>query len=264
MILIGERLNGSFRDIGRAIQHKNPEPVKDWALAQVIGGADVLDLNVGPRSEDPVNDMRWLAAVVREVTDCHLCFDSTNFDAIEAGLEISGPGMFINSCQAERSKIERAFPLATRHKARLIGLTMNDAGIPKDADARAALAMELVAAADEFGFPMEDLFIDPLVLPVSVAQEHIMEALKTISMVKTLATPAPRTVVGLSNISQRALDRSLINRTFLVMAMAQGLDAAIVDVSDAALIDAVATSRILLNQEIYADSYLRLFRMRKA
>lgn len=264
MILIGERLNGSFKDISRALQHKNPEPIKDWARIQVEKGADYLDLNVGARSEDPVADMRWLTEVAREVTDCPLCFDSTNYDAIEAGLESAGPGMLINSCQAEPARMERAFPLAVQYKAKIIGLTMNDAGIPRDADSRSALAMELVAAADQYGLPMSDLFIDPLVLPVGIAQDHIVEALKTIETVKLLATPAPRTIVGLSNVSQRTLDRSLINRTFLVMAMCKGLDAVIADLTDSALLDAAATARVLLNQEVYADSYLKVFRTRKA
>jgi 5-methyltetrahydrofolate corrinoid/iron sulfur protein methyltransferase len=207
--------------------------------------------------------MKWLALTVREVTNCPLCFDSPKPEVLRAGLEVGGEGSIINSCPADRAKIESLFPVAAEHGARIIGLTMNEQGIPKDADSRAALAMELVAAADEFGLAADDLFIDPLLLPVGVAQEHASEALKTIAAVKMLSNPPPRTIVGLSNISQRTFDRSLINRTFLVMAMAVGLDAAILDVCDDSLIDAIATARILLNQEIYADSYVKLFRSRK-
>lgn len=262
MILIGERINGAFKDIGRAVRHRNPEPVKDWALRQVARGADYLDLNVGPGSEKPEDDMRWLVDVVREVTDCPVCLDSTNFAAIRAGLERSGPGTIINSCSADRSKVEIAFPMARQYGASLICLTMNEAGIPGDADSRLALATEFLMAADEFGLCMQDIYIDPLLLPVSVAQDHVVQALRTIVSVKAIANPAPKTVVGLSNVSQRAFDRSLINRTCLVMGMALGLDAAIVDVCDDSLIDAVATARILLNEEIYAESYLKVFRSR--
>jgi 5-methyltetrahydrofolate corrinoid/iron sulfur protein methyltransferase len=226
-------------------------------------GADYLDLSVGPSADDPVQAMRWLATTVREVTDCPLCFDSTNPAAIRAGLEVGGRGSLINSCSADRERIEVLYPLARDCGAKIIGLTMNQAGIPKDADSRATLAMELVAAADEFGLPLDDLFIDPLLLPVSVAQSHVAQTLNTIGAVKMLSSPPPKTVVGLSNISQKTFDRSLINRTFLVMAMAIGLDAAIVDVCDDSLIDAVATARVLLDQEIYADSYVKLFRSRK-
>jgi 5-methyltetrahydrofolate corrinoid/iron sulfur protein methyltransferase len=264
LILIGERINGMYKDIGRALREKDPAPVQEWARIQVERGADYLDANVGSSVDDQVESMKWLVGTIREVTDCPLSLDSPKAEVIRAGLEAAGAGSIINSCKAQRSTIEVLFPLAVEHGARVIGLTMNETGIPRDADARTELAMELVAAADEFQLPMENLLVDPLILPVNVAQEHIAEALKTISAVKMLSNPAPLTIVGLSNISHKAKDRSLINRTFLVMAMAVGLDAAIVDVCDDLLIDGVATARVLLNQEIYADSYVKLFRSRKA
>ncbi len=263
MLLVGERINGMFKDIGRAVAKKDPEPVRTWAIKQTEAGAHYLDVNTGPRAEDQVDAMKWLVKTIQEVTDIPLCLDSTNYDAIEAGLRLlKKPGM-INSVHADREKIERVFPMAKEYNAKLIGLTMDKKGIPKDADSRTALAMELVAAADEFGFPIEDLYIDPLILPVNVAQDHAVEVLKTIQNAKTLSNPAPKTIVGLSNVSQKTVDRSLVNRTFMVMAMACGLDAAIVDVNDESLMDAVATARIILNEEVYADSYLKVFKSKK-
>ncbi|HHY39516.1 MAG TPA: methyltetrahydrofolate cobalamin methyltransferase [Clostridia bacterium] len=263
MILIGERINGMFKDVGKAIRNKDPEAIQRWAKSQTEAGAHYLDLNVGPTAEDKVAAMKWLVEVVQEVTDLPLCLDSTDYDAIEAGLKLCKKPAIINSCPADREKIERVFPMAKEYKAKVIGLTMDKKGIPKDRDARTALAMELVAAADEFGLPLEDLFIDPLILPVNVAQEHAPEVLETIRNVKTLSSPPPKTIIGLSNVSQKALDRSLVDRTMMVMAMAMGLDAAILNVEDEALIDAIATARILLNQDIYADSYLKAFRARQ-
>jgi len=119
-----------------------------------------------------------------------------------------------------------------------------------------------VVAASEYDFPLEDLFIDPLILPVNVAQEHAPEVLETLRNVKTLSNPAPKTVVGLSNVSQNSVNRSLVDRTFLAMALAAGLDAAILNVNDEELLDTIATSRILLNQDVYAESYLKVFRSR--
>jgi 5-methyltetrahydrofolate corrinoid/iron sulfur protein methyltransferase len=139
---------------------------------------------------------------------------------------------------------------------------MDKKGIPKDSDTRLAFAMELVAAADEFGLPMENLFIDPLILPCNVAQDHAPEVLKTLSQIKMLADPAPKTVLGLSNVSQNCNNRPLINRSFLIMAMACGLDAAIADANDELLVEAAATAEILLNQNIYCDSYVKLFKER--
>ncbi|MCL6449891.1 MAG: methyltetrahydrofolate cobalamin methyltransferase [Acetobacteraceae bacterium] len=263
MILVGERINGMFRDVGRAIASVDPHPIQEWAQRQEAAGADYLDLNCGPAAEDPIKAMRWLVDTVQAVSSLPLCLDSTNYDVIEAGLERCKRPALINSCPAERPKIERVFPMAKRFGAKVIGLTMDKKGIPKDADSRTALAMEIVAAADEFGVPLEDLWIDPLILPVNVAQDHVVEVLETIRRVKTLSSPPPKTVVGLSNVSQKTVNRSLLDRTFMVMAMAAGLDGAICNVCDEELMNSVATARILLNQDVYADSYLKVFRKRQ-
>lgn len=264
LIIIGERINGMFKDIGNALRAKDPKPIQEWALKQQEGGAHYLDVNSGPAipTEERPSAYEWMVDVIQEVSDLPLCLDSTNYDAIEAGLKLVKRPAMINSVPAERPKIERVFPMAVQYNASVIGLTMDKAGIPKDSENRLVFAMELVAAADEYALPMEDLFIDPLILPVNVAQEHAPEVLKSLQMIKTLANPAPRTVLGLSNVSQKSPDRHLINRTYLAMAMACGLDAAIMDANDDQLVDVAATAEILLNNSIYADSYLKVFRQR--
>jgi len=260
MIIIGERINGMFQDIARAIREKDPKPIQDWAKKQKEGGARYLDINTGPSTSDRIGAMKWLVEVTQEVSDLPLCLDSTDYDAIEAGLKLCKKPAMINSVPAEMPKMERVFGLAKEYGAAVIGLAMNEEGIPKDADSRVALAMELVATADGFGIPMDDLYIDPLVLPCNVAQDHGPEIFKTLRQIKLLADPAPKTVVGLSNVSQSTKNRNLINRIFAVMAMANGLDAAIADANDEDLIAAVATARILLNMDIYCDSYIDVFR----
>lgn len=262
MIIIGERINGMFTDIGEAVKTKNPKPLQEWAIKQKEGGAHYIDLNTGPSCDDRVAGMKWMVEVVQEVCDLPLVLDSTNYDAIEAGLKLCKKPAMINSVPAERPKIERVFPMAVEHNAQIIGLTMNEKGIPKNADARVALAMELVAAADEFGLPMEDLFIDPLILPVNVAQDHVPEVLEAIRQIKFLADPAPRTVLGLSNVSQKSPDRPLLNRVYLAIAAACGLDAAIADANDDSLMETAASVEILLNQAIYCDSYVKVYRTR--
>lgn len=259
MIIIGERINGMFKDIKQAIQERDPKPVQEWAKRQEEGGARYLDINVGPAVSDKVSAMKWLVEVTQEASDLPLCLDSTDFEAIEEGLKLCKKPAIINSTSAERSKIEIAFPMAVKYGAGLIGLTMDNKGIPKDSDTRLAFAMELVAAADEFGLPMEDLYIDPLILPCNVAQDHAPEVLKTLQQIKMLANPAPKTVLGLSNVSNGCQNRPLINRVYLAMAMACGLDAAIADANDEALIEVAATAEILLNEKIYCDSYVKLF-----
>jgi 5-methyltetrahydrofolate corrinoid/iron sulfur protein methyltransferase len=167
--MIGERINGMFNDIGEAVAKFDPKPIQEWAKKQDEAGAAYLDINVGPTAADRVKSMKWMCEVVTEVSDTPIALDSTNYDAIEAGLEVCKPGALINSCPAERPKIERVFPMAKKYGAKIIALTMDKSGIPKSADMRVGFAMELVASADEFGLSPDDLFIDPLILPASVA-----------------------------------------------------------------------------------------------
>jgi 5-methyltetrahydrofolate corrinoid/iron sulfur protein methyltransferase len=263
MFIIGERINGSFQDIAKAIREQDPVPVREWARRQEAAGARCLDINAGPAAREPARAMRWLVEVVQEVSALPLSLDSSNYDVIEAGLKVCRGHAIINSVPAVGSKMERVFALAGEYQAAVIGLTMDERGIPKDAESRLALAMDLVMAADSAGLPMEDLYLDPLVLPCNVGQDHGPEVLQALRQIKLLSNPSPRTVVGLSNISQGAGNRSLINRTFAVMAMACGLDAAIADACDPQLVEAVATARILMNMDIYCDSYVELYRKQK-
>ncbi|MBS4031122.1 MAG: methyltetrahydrofolate cobalamin methyltransferase [Clostridiales bacterium] len=263
MFIIGERINGMFKDIAQAIKDEDPRAVQEWARKQDISGARYLDINTGPASKDPVRTMRWLVEVTQEASDLPLALDSTNYDAIEAGLEVCKRPAMINSVPAEWPKMERVFTLAKKFNSSVIGLAMNEQGIPKDADTRVALAMELVACADSYGIPMEDLYIDPLVLPCNVGQDHGPEVMMTLRQIKLLADPSPRTVVGLSNISQGTKSRELINRVFAVMGVANGLDAAVADACDHELIESIATSRIIMNIDIYCDSYVDVYRKQK-
>jgi len=259
MIIIGERINGMFKDIAKAINDRDPEPVKEWAKKQEHNGAHYLDINVGPSSTEPVETMKWLVEVTQEASDLPLCLDSTKYDAIEEGLKVCKNPAMINSVPAEMPKMERVFAMAAEHGAEVIGLTMNEEGIPKDADSRIGFAAELVATADAFGISPDMLYIDPLVLPCNVAQDHGPEVLRTLREIKLISDPAPKTVVGLSNVSQGTKNRELINRTFAVMAMANGLDAGIVDANDDELMAAIASARIILNMDIYCDSYVDVF-----
>jgi len=261
MILIGERINGMFKDIREAILNKDPEPIKQHAIKQYEAGARYLDVNTGP-TVDPKDQpavMEWLVQVAQEACPLPCCIDSTNPDAIEAGLKVHKGKAMINSTTADQFKMDRYIPLAAKYNAAIIGLTMNEKGVPKSAADRIALAMEIVVNCDMHGVPTDDLYIDPLMLPCNVAQEHGVAVLETLRQVKTLADPAPKTTMGLSNSSQGCANRHLINRTFLIMSMACGLDSAIADVYDPLLVEEVAAARILLNQDIYCDSFVKTF-----
>lgn len=264
MILIGERINGMFKDIREAILNKDPESVKHWARRQYEAGAHYLDVNTGPTVEarDQPAVMEWLVNICNETAPLPVCVDSTNPEAIEAGCAANKHGkVMINSTNADQWKMDLYLPMAAKYNAAIIGLAMNESGVPKSAADRAALAMEIVVNADMRGLPMEDLYIDPLMLPANVAQDHGVEVLKALRQIKALA-PGVRTTIGLSNASQRCTNRHLLNKTFLIMCMAVGLDSAIAEVDDPELVDAVAAANILLNKDIYCDSFLKTFRQR--
>ncbi|HEY3425462.1 MAG TPA: dihydropteroate synthase [Negativicutes bacterium] len=263
MFILGERINGMFKDIGQGIREHDPKPLIEWAIKQKEGGAHYLDINTGPSSDDQVKDLPWMVSVVKEASDLPLVMDSTNPEAIEAALAAYGkPGALINSCECEQAKMDIFFPMAAKYKAGVICLCLNKKGIPKSAEDRVAMAAELVANAMGYDLSPDDLWIDPICMPVNVAQEHAIEVLETLRQVKMISNPAPLTTCGLSNTSQKSPYRSIINRTFAVMAMACGLDSAICDANDDELVDAIATARIILNKDIYCDSYAKVFRHR--
>lgn len=264
MELIGERINGMFKDIREAILQKDPKPIEYWARRQTEKSAHWLDINTGPAVsvEDQPAVMEWLVQTAQSVSPLPCCLDSTVLGAIEAGLKVHRGQAIINSTSADQRKMDIYFPMAIKYNAKLIGLAMNEQGVPKDASSRVALAMELVVNADAHGLPMEDLYIDPLALPANVAQDHGAEVVEAIRQIKMLADPAPKTTLGLSNVSQRCAERRLLNRTFMVMCMAVGLDSAIVDMEDDLLVEAAAAARVLLNKDIYCDAFLKTFRQR--
>jgi 5-methyltetrahydrofolate corrinoid/iron sulfur protein methyltransferase len=199
----------------------------------------MLDLNIGPRKRDGIEVMQWIVDEVHdEVGPVPLSLDTTNAAAIEAGLKRCqelGIEAMINSTSADPDRLNVTMPMAAEYNARIIALAM-DKNIPATADGRVALAMEvLIPKAEELGMPVEHVYLDPLVLTVNGCQEHGPETLNAIRSFKMLWDPSPMTTVGLSNISNSVPheNRSLLNRTYLVMLLAAGLDSAILDPLDA-------------------------------
>ena len=260
MLIIGELINGMYKEAGRAIKERNKSIIQRIAKDQINQGADLLDLNCGPVSREPAKDMVWLVQTVQEVVQKPLCLDSTKANAIEEGLKVIKNKAIINSTSADKERLDILVPMALKYKTGLIGLTLDKNGVPHDKNRRLELAAMIVADCQEKGFPLEDLYIDPVVLPVNVAQAQLASTLEVISEFKIISQPPPKTVVGLSNVSQGTEKRSLINRIFLVMAIVYGLDAAILDPLDKELVDSLISAELILNKQIYCDSFLDAYR----
>jgi 5-methyltetrahydrofolate corrinoid/iron sulfur protein methyltransferase len=260
MFVIGERINGMFDDVARAIRQSDKAAIQDLALKQIEAGADALDVNVGPAAEHPLGAMEWLVKTIGEVTDVPLAIDTPKFEVMEAGLKLCKSKAIINSTSGDREKLERLLPLVKEYNASIIGLTMNKSGIPKNTESRAEIAAQIVTRAQEQGIEMSELYIDAVILPVNVAQDHSKEVLETIRQCKLLCDPPPQTILGLSNVSQKTLNRALVNRTYLVMAIASGLDAAILDPLDKDLMNSMITAELLMGKQIYCDNYLEAYK----
>lgn len=260
MYIIGELINGMYKRIGRAILARDASVIQQVARAQVEAGVDALDVNCGPGSKDQAGDIRWLIETIGAVTDKPLSIDASNPQVIEEGLKVCQNKPIINSTTADPQKLERLIPLALKYNADLIGIAISSQGIPQNRDQRVELAAGIVSACLERGLGAERLFLDPIVLPVNVAQAQMKDILESIRDFKLVCAPPPRTLIGLSNVSQGSLHRGLINRTFLVMAVAAGLDAAILNPCDKELIDALITAELISDKQIYCDSFLEAYR----
>jgi len=269
MILIGERINGMFEDVKQAIADKNKQVIQDLAKKQTKAGARYLDVNVGTAAADQEGTIQWLVETIQETCSTSLCLDSQKPNVIAAGLKVinADNGVLLNSTPLNKKSDEEVFDKYIEMaeqvgpKSAVIALTMDKNGVPQDTDTRVALAAEIVQKAMEKGFATQRLFIDPIVLPVKVpnAQVQAGNVFAAIDQIKFLASPSPHITMGLSNISQGTKQKSLINRIFLAMAVSRGLDSAIADVFDKKLMEAMATAEMLMNKQIYSDSFLKVY-----
>lgn len=256
MLIIGELINGMFKAVGKAISERDKSVIQKIAKDQVRAGAGMLDVNTGPYEKNPKEAMKWLVETIQGVADVPLALDSTKAGVIEEGLKLVRKKAMVNSTNADEEKLNTILPLAKKYNTSLIGLTMDKKGIPRDKNERIEHAVKIITKCQEAGFDLNDLYLDPIILPVNVAQAQGVEVLESIKEFKILCDPAPKTVVGLSNISQGTKKRPLINRTYLIMAIASGLTAAIMDPLDEDLVDAAITAELILNKTIYCDSFL--------
>lgn len=243
MYKIGENIHIISPKVKNAIADRDGGFFVDLARAQKEAGADCIDLNIGPQKKTGPEIVDWLVDCMQEaVPGMTLSFDTTNLAAIETGLKKVGSNAFVNSASAEEQRLQNVPPLAAEYDAKLIALCLEKSGIPVSADARIGIAMEkLFPRAEELGIPMENLFIDPLALTVSGCQEYVPESIETVRMLKMVADPPPMTTIGLSNVSNAVPHemRALLDRVYLVMLAAAGLDSAIMNPLDAQLMELI-------------------------
>ncbi|MDD5702281.1 MAG: dihydropteroate synthase [Dehalococcoidales bacterium] len=237
MILVGENLNIMSKTLGPALKERQAGPVQDMAKAEDAADVDYLDINIGPARKAGDEFMAWVVQTVQQVTQKPLSLDTTNPAAMEAGLKVCKSRALINSISLQPDRLEAGLPLATRYNADMIGLLWGVEGMPRDANERCMLAVDLVYQANEKGIPNDRIWIDPIATPVSGEINQVKACLEFLGMLQDIA-PGCKSIVGLSNVSNGTPQdlRPYLNRTYLMMLMKYGLYAAIVDAFDAELI----------------------------
>jgi 5-methyltetrahydrofolate corrinoid/iron sulfur protein methyltransferase len=241
MLLIGENLNVMVKKIGTAMKDKDPKPIQELAIAEAEAGVDYIDINLGPARKGGGELMEWVVKIVQEVVDTPLYLDTINAEAIEAGLKVyqnkKGKAV-INSIMARPESMDVKLPIAQKYDAGFVALLWGPSGLPRDAEERGVLAAELMQKAMEFGIAGEDIWMDPIVTPITSPQSQVQvpSCVEFMKMFKDLreVCPGMRSTCGVSNVSNGAPNhlRPILNQTYLLMLERYNMASAIVDAFD--------------------------------
>jgi cobalamin-dependent methionine synthase I len=293
MVIIGENIHVIAQAVSTAIRERGAKVIQDLAKAQAEAGADYIDLNVGPMKKDPEENMQWLVSTVQIITDLPLSIDTMNPVAMEAGLKACQKRPLLNSSSGKTDSKERMLPLAQKYNCDIVISVMTDKGMPPDVDSKIESIMDTVAYANELGIPNEDIWVDPILLPVSTAGEGQRFAVVCLEFIKILeeVLPGIKSTVGLSNTSNGVPSelRPIINRTYMLMLGRNGLYSAIADPLDEELmrlnrgemtqiielvykvmdgedidlsalsqkeVEYVKTAKVLMGETLYSDAWL--------
>ena len=259
MIIVGELINTSRRAVGEAVRRRDADFIRDLAKRQAAAGADYIDVNAGTLVGEEPEALTWLVRTVQEAVDKPCCVDSADPIAVDAALAAHRGRAMINSVTLEKDRFERMAPLAPKHGARIVALCMDDRGIPVDARYRFEVANQLVEGLTTAGVDRDDIFLDPLVQPISTGTDNGLVVLDTIRAIRDQLTGV-HVICGLSNVSYGLPERRLLNTAFLVLATAAGLDAAILNPLDGEQMAFLTAARALLGQDRFCRGYLTAHR----
>ncbi|MDR0434876.1 MAG: homocysteine S-methyltransferase family protein [Gracilibacteraceae bacterium] len=257
--VIGERINPTGKKLLKeALLSHDTDFILKEALQQCRDGADILDVNVGMPGIDEKETMKRVVKALQSVTDAPLQIDSADPAVIEAGLRLCHGKAVINSVNGDETALARILPVARRYGAAVVGLTLDERGIPNTAAERLAIARRILARALEYGLPARDVYIDCLTLTVSAEPAGAEETLRALTGVREEL--GLKTLLGVSNISFGLPERPLLNRTFLAMALGRGLDLPIMNPGDRAMMDTVYAARALRRGDPDAAAYIARFK----
>ena len=257
--IIGERINPTGKKkIAAALEEDNFDYLVQEAILQVEAGAHIIDVNVGLSGISEEEVLPHVVSMVADAVDVPICLDSSKPAALEAALKVCPGRPLLNSTTGEDSSLEAILPLASQYEVPVIGLTMDEKGIPKDAYARFSIAKKIIEKAGDLGIKTEDVLIDVLVMPIGADHETGRITFETARRVSEEF--GVNIIVGASNVSHGMPDRNIINATFFAMGAVCGMTAYIADPTKTELYQTILAADLLLGKDEWATNYLEAYR----
>ncbi len=262
MLVVGELINASRKVMGAAIEARDADFIKKTAGDQHQAGSDYIDVNAGIFVKEEAEYLRWLVTTVQDTVDAPCCIDSPDPKAIETALLIHKGAAMINSISLEKERFDNLLPIVAGTDLKVVALCMSDQGMPQTAEQRLAIADPLVNSLLKNNIPMENIYIDPLVQPVSTNDVFGQQFLEAIDMITT-RYKGIHTMCGLSNISYGLPLRKLLNQTFAAMAVAKGLDGLIINPMDQRMMATLIAAEALIGRDSFCGQYLTAYRAKR-
>jgi 5-methyltetrahydrofolate--homocysteine methyltransferase len=262
-VMIGERINPTGRKVVlQALQEGNFEMVRQDAVAQVEAGAVVLDVNAGVPGADEGTLLSQVMQEVMSVVDVPLCIDTANPQALEAALKLYDGKALINSVNGEEKSLKSVLPLAKEYGAAVIGLCMDEAGIPATPEERVAVAEKIITRAAKFDIPIEDIVIDPLAMTMGADHQAGLVTLETVKLI--VREFGVNITMGASNVSFGLPDRKYVNAAFMAMAIQVGLTCPITNPLVTEISTAVLAADLSLGKDEFGMRWIKAYRKRNA
>jgi len=262
MKIIGELINASRKPIATAIENQDKEAIQKIALDQFEKGSDFIDINAGIFVEKEADHLKWLVSSVQEVVDAPCCIDSPDPQAIQAALSLHKGTAMINSISLEKDRCDALLPIVAGTDLKVVALCMSDEGMPQTVEDRMKIADELVNKLLQKNVLMDNIYVDPLVQPIATKDDFGIEFLNAVEKIMT-SFEGLHTICGLSNISYGLPERKFLNQSFMIMAIAKGLDAAIVNPLDKRMMANIIAAEALVGRDTFCTNYLKAFRAKK-
>ena len=258
MIIVGEKINTSRKRIAEAVENRDAGYIIEVARAQADAGAGYIDVNAGTFVDREVECLCWLVETIQSELETPLCLDSPNAKALAAAIELHRGEPMINSISLEKERYEAFLPLVTSRPCKVVALCIAETSMPTTVKERILAGTELIRRLNLEGVPLDKIYVDPLVQPVSVDTNMGIAALGAISGI-TNEFPDVKTICGLSNVSFGLPERRLINRNFLALCVAAGLSAAIIDPCDKQIMSTLLTVEMLIGRDEYCENFIEAY-----